>query len=129
MRERLSQTSATFSFPDPGELDKRVELRQRIDVPASDFGVEPEYHHVRKVWAKVRQVGAGTYQSSVQSDYIITHYITIRYRPGITSDFEIVMSGQVYRIKRSRDLNSARRFLLMECEELGAVQRGGPSYG
>jgi SPP1 family predicted phage head-tail adaptor len=129
MQRRSSNTSAVFTLPDPGELNKRIHLRQRIDQAAADYGVEPIYQNERDVWAKVRQVGATTYHESVQADDAITHYMTIRFRKGITSDFEVVYSENVYRIKRLRDLNSAGRYLLLECEELGAVERSGEMYG
>lgn len=129
MQRRSSNTSAVFTLPDPGELNKRIHLRQRIDQAAADYGVEPVYQNERDVWAKVRQVGATTYHESVQADDAITHYMTIRFRKGITSDFEVVYSENVYRIKRLRDLNSAGRYLLLECEELGAVEHAGEMYG
>lgn len=129
MQRRSSNTSAVFTLPDPGELNKRIHLRQRIDQAAADYGVEPVYQNERDVWAKVRQVGATTYHESVQADDAITHYMTIRFRKGITSDFEVVYSENVYRIKRLRDLNSAGRYLLLECEELGGVERAGEMYG
>ncbi|WP_277268973.1 phage head closure protein [Pantoea septica] len=129
MHIRSTRTSATFTLPDPGELNKRIHLRQRIDQAAADYGIEPVYQNERDVWAKVRQVGATTYHESVQAEEKITHYITIRFRKGVTSDFEVVYDGIIYRVRRLRDLNSERRYLLMECEELGAVDRDGDMYG
>ncbi len=129
MQRRSSNTSAVFTLPDPGELNKRIHLRQRIDQAAADYGTESVYQNEKDVWAKVRQVGATTYHESVQADDAITHYMTIRFRKGITSDFEVVYSENVYRIKRLRDLNSAGRYLLLECEELGAIERAGEMYG
>lgn len=116
-------------LPDPGELNKRVLLRQRVDLAVADYGVEPFWLREKKVWARVRQVSATTYHESVQSDNTITHYITIRFRRGITADYEVVTSGTVLRVKRLRDLNSAGRYLLMECEEIGAESPGGDMYG
>ena len=129
MQVRSTRTSATYTLPDPGELNQRVQLRQRIDEAAADYGVEPVYLNEKTVWAKIRQVGATTYHESVQSDDIITHYFTIRYRKAVTSDFEVVHGGRVYRVKRLRDLNTAGRYLLLECEELGDVDRSGNMYG
>ncbi|MEM6050523.1 phage head closure protein [Erwinia sp. P7711] len=129
MKTGSTRTSATFTLPDPGELNKRIHLRQRIDQPAADYGVEPTFQNERDVWAKVRQVGATTYHESVQADEKITHYMTIRFRKGVTSDYEVVYGGSVFRVKRLRDLNSAGRYLLMECEELGAEERSGEMYG
>ncbi|WP_038926704.1 phage head closure protein [Dickeya ananatis] len=119
MKITPTQTEAHYRMPEPGELDQRVLIRQRIDVPAADFGTEKTFQGERPVWAKIRQVGSATYRDSVQAADIVTHYIFIRYRPDITSDFEVVHGDKVYRISRIRDLNSARRFLMLECRDLG----------
>ncbi|QIM43939.1 phage head closure protein [Leclercia adecarboxylata] len=131
MKLRQAQTSATYLLPDPGELDKRVQLRKRVDVPAADLGTRPEYPESYPVWAKVVQTSATTYQETAQTDNAITHYITVRWRRGITSDFEVLQGEQVYRVRRARDLNSKRRYLLLECTELGAepATTGGNSNG
>ncbi|HGF0769567.1 TPA: phage head closure protein [Kluyvera georgiana] len=120
MKLRQTQTSATYLLPDPGELDKRVTIRQRVDSPSEDMGTEPTYPVQFPAWAKVVQTSATTYQETAQTDNVITHYITIRWRRGITSDFEVVLDELVYRVKRARDLNSKRRYLLLECTELGS---------
>ena len=131
MKLRQAQTSATYLLPDPGELDKRVSIRQRVDSPSDDMGTEPTYPVHFPAWAKVVQTSATTYQETAQTDNVITHYITIRWRRGITTDFEVVLNDLVYRVKRVRDLNSKRRYLLLECTELGEVpvNSGGNSNG
>lgn len=131
MKLRQAQTSATYLLPDPGELDKRILVRKRVDVPTADFGTEPEYPVSFRAWAKVVQTSATTYQETTQTDNVITHYITIRWRSGITTDFEVVLNDLVYRVKRARDLNSRRRFLLLECTELGTepASTGGSGNG
>lgn len=131
MQLRSTRTSATYLLPDPGELDKRVLLRKRVDVPAADLGTRPDYPVSFPVWAKVVQTSATTYQETAQTDNTITHYITVRWRRGITSDFEVVQGEQVYRVRRARDLNSKRRYLLLECTELGTepATTGGNGNG
>ena len=131
MQLRSTRTSATYLLPDPGEMDKRVLLRKRVDVPAADLGTRPDYPVSYPAWAKVVQTSATTYQETAQTDNAITHYITVRWRRGITSDFEVVQGNQVYRVKRARDLNSKRRYLLLECTELGTepATTGGNSNG
>ncbi|WP_080155120.1 phage head closure protein [Salmonella enterica] len=123
MKLRQAQASATYLLPDPGELDQRIVIRRRVDVPADDFGVTPTYPEQIRTWAKKAQPGAAAYQGSVQIENRVTHYFTIRWRRNITADHEVFCDGQVYRIRRIRDLNSKRRFLLLECEELG-TERG-----
>ncbi len=99
-------------------------------MPADNFGVEPQYPVAFRAWAKVIQTSATTWQETAQTGDAITHYITIRYRRGITADYEVVCDDSVYRVKRQRDLNGARRFLLLECTELGEfTQSHGGSNG
>lgn len=130
MKIRQAQTSATYILPDPGELNKRVLIRLRVDMPADNFGVEPQYPVTFRTWAKVIQTSATTWQETAQTGDAITHYITIRYRRGITADYEVVCGDSVYRVKRQRDLNGARRFLLLECTELGECRQShGGSNG
>lgn len=105
MKIRQAQTSATYILPDPGELNKRVLIRQRVDMPADNFGVEHQYPVTFRTWAKVIQTSATTWQETAQTGDAITHYITIRYRRGITADYEVVCGDSVYRVKRQRDLN------------------------
>ena len=124
-----SRTSAIYLLPDPGELDKRIQVRRRVDVPGTNFSLEPTYPESFRAWAKVSQVGAATYQASVQTETTVTHYFILRYRSGITADHEVVLSGQVYRVRRVRDLNSKGRFLLLECEELGSEPRRSERHG
>ncbi len=92
-------------------------------MPADNFGVEPQYPVTFRTWAKVIQTSATTWQETAQTGNAITHYITIRYRRGITADYEVVCGDSVYRVKRQRDLNGARRFLLLECTELGECRQ------
>lgn len=61
----------------------------------------------------------GSLSGAVQIENRVTHYFTIRFRRGITADHEVLHDDISYRVKRVRDLNSKRRFLLLECEELG----------
>ena len=42
MKIRQAQTSATYISAGPGELNKRVLIRLRVDMPADNFGVEPQ---------------------------------------------------------------------------------------
>ena len=130
MKIRQAQTSATYILPDPGELNKRVLIRLRVDMPADNFGVEPQYPVTFRTWAKVIQTSATTWQETAQTGDAITQYITIRYRRRITADYEVVCGDSVYRVKRQRDLNGARRFLLLECTELGECRQShGGSNG
>ena len=76
------QRNPTF-WPDPGELNKRVLIRLRVDMPADNFGVEPQYPVTFRTWAKVIQTSATHLAGNrAGTGDAITHYITIRYPPG-----------------------------------------------
>lgn len=129
MKIRQAQTSATYILPDPGELNKRVLIRQRVDMPADNFGVEPQYPVTFRTWAKVIQTSATTAGNRAdRGRHHPLHHHSLP--PGITADYEVVCDDSVYRVKRQRDLNGARRFLLLECTELGECRQShGGSNG
>lgn len=115
--------------PGAGDLNRRVLLRRREDLPATDAGLTSLFTDERKRWARIEPVGTAVYSGSVQADDKITHRITLRYLGLGPIDFEVVHGAVVYRVKRAADMNVAHRFTLLEVEELGAVQSGGGLYG
>ena len=109
--------------PAIGELDARVMLRHRDDQPNQHSAdLESGFPVQIRTWAKVEPVGSAIYSGSVQADNILTHRIIIRYRNGITNDWEVVAgegeSATVYRVRRSSHLKGKRRFTVLEVEEL-----------
>ncbi|MFO3723952.1 head-tail adaptor protein [Pseudomonas sp. HLMP] len=120
--------------PASGELNRRVRLRLRRDLPQGDgVGLDSEYEGEFDCWAKIQPVGSAVYSGSVQSGAVVTHRVTLRFRPGITESHEVVAKYRgneiVYRVRRSSDLSN-RRFLVLEVEELGlAAEQGGGIYG
>lgn len=109
--------------PAIGELDTRVTLRHRYDQPnMANADLESNFPVQKQTWAKLEPVGSALYSGSVQADNILTHRITIRYRNGITRDWEVVVgegeNATVYRVRRSSHLNGKRRFTVLEVEEL-----------
>jgi|GEM_PF-177063 len=120
MKRSLTEVNATYRLPNPGELNKRLDFRTRQDVPAPGGGTQPVYTAQFKAWGRVRQVSDSVYQHSMQTGESITHLITIRRRPDITSDMEIVLNGAVFRVIRVGALNDGRRFIRISVKELGA---------
>ncbi|KVF27641.1 head-tail adaptor protein [Burkholderia vietnamiensis] len=105
-------------IPRAGDLDRRVQLRERRDYPYRDAELESEFPLQKPRWAKIEPVGAAVYSGSVQIDEKVTHRIYLRYLDGVTSDYEVVHRAQVFRVKRVGDLNGVRRFTVLEVEEL-----------
>lgn len=108
-------------YPGAGELNRPITLRVRSDFPATDMGLDSNYPSSIPTWAKIEPVGSVIYAGSVQVDNTVTHRVTLRYRTGITDSHEVVEGNTVYRVKRVTDMNGARRFTVLEVEELGQV--------
>lgn len=115
--------------PPAGELDRRITIRLREDLPLDVADLESVFTEPRHRWAKLRAVGTAAYTDSVQTDDTITHRIWVRLLPGVTTSHEVVAGGATYRIKRSAPWGAGKRFTLIEVEELGQQAAGGGIYG
>ncbi len=76
-------------LPDPGELNKRVLIRQRVDMPritlAWSLNTRLRSGHGRRCPDQCHHLAGN------RADRGRHHpYITIRYRRGITADYEVV---------------------------------------
>lgn len=110
-----------MDFPHIGELNRLVQVRRRTDAPIGDIEVDPSFPESVDRWAKIEPVGSAIYAGSVQIDATVTHRIIVRALAGVTDYHEVVHGVTVYRVRRVTDLNNARRFTVLEVEEL---QRG-----
>lgn len=117
-----------YREPGAGELDKHVTLRRRDDEPADDMGLESVFSDLNPRWAKIEPVGSAVYTGSVQTESKVTHRITLRYRKGITTAFEVVHGDTQYRVRRGFNMNGKTRFTVLEVEELGLTQTDGGIY-
>ncbi|WP_110995580.1 head-tail adaptor protein [Pseudomonas sichuanensis] len=115
--------------PGAGELDQRITIRLREDMPVDEADVESVFAEPRQRWAKLRAVGTAAYTDSVQTDDTITHRVWVRRIEGVTTSHEIVSGSMVYRVKRSAPWGAGKRFTVIEVEELGQQQVGGGIYG
>lgn len=109
-----------MDFPKTHELNKRVKLRAKQEAPVGAFGMQTTYDAGIDLWAKIEPVGGAIYFGTMQVDAAVTHRIWIRYRIGVTGDHVIdhISESKRYRIRRYSDLKGAKRFLLIEAEEL-----------
>ena len=115
--------------PESGELDRRITIRLREDLPVEDADLNAVFTQPRHRWAKIRAVGTAAYTDSVQTDDKITHRVWVRMLSGVTTSHEIVAGGVIYRVKRCAPWGSGKRFTLIEVEELGQQQEEGGLYG
>lgn len=111
-----------FPFPGAGQLDKRVQVRLRQDVPEGLAGLLEQHPVVFTRWASLRPVGTAVWSASVQTDKRITHRCVIRYVQGMNDSYEVVYQNRVYQVRRCAELRGERRFLVLDLEELGAEE-------
>lgn len=114
--------------PGAGELSRRVRVRRRSDLPADSIGLDSVFSESKWRWAMIVPAGTGVYVDGIQTDNKFTHWITLRFLKGVTSDHEVVHGSTLYRVKRSADMNGSHRFTLLQVEELGEAQAGGNIY-
>lgn len=110
-----------ISLPGAGDLDKRVLIRLRQDVPVGLAGVISEHPVAFTRWASLKPVGTAAWAASVQTDERVTHRCIVRWIEGVTDSHEVVYLDRVYRVRRCAELRGSRRFLAMDVEELGEV--------
>lgn len=112
-----------FKTPTIGKLRHRIHIRQRVDLPAADMGIDQTFPYDRPRWARIEPVGGAIYAGTAQTDRAITHRIFMRYLPGIHSGSqEVVHRDTVYRIRRVADLKGESRFSILDVEEIGNGQ-------
>lgn len=115
--------------PGAGELNRRVRIRSRADLPGADMGLDPVFSERKQRWARIEPVGTAVYAEGVQIDNKLTHRITLRFLKGVTDAHEVVHGATIYRVKRSADMNGTHRFTTLEVEELGESRSGDSIYG
>ena len=111
-----------FPVPSAGELNKRVVIRYRQDVPVGLADVEANHPVCFKRWASLKPVGTAAWAMSVQTDEKVTHRCIVRWIEDINESYEVVCRGRVYRVRRCAPLGGDRGFLIMDVEELGSAE-------
>ncbi len=114
-----------MKLPSIGKLNRRLVIKRRTDEPDGDYDVQATFDPIATVWANIEPVGGGTYYGSKQTDTTVTHRMIVRRWPettwpsNITGDYQLECDGMSYRPHRISDANGARRFTVIEVEELG----------
>jgi SPP1 family predicted phage head-tail adaptor len=100
-----------------GELRDRVTIQQPTTTSGGAWGPQPGWSDLTTVWAKVLRVAASerSVQDGVQS--VVSHRITMRYRPDLTSKHRLVYRGRPLDIVGVNDPDGRRHELLIEARE------------
>lgn len=111
-------------MPDPGELNRRVDIRVWQDLPNAAFSLDRNEGAPLRVWAKLESVGAMAFYGTQQTGEGLTHRAWVWRIEGtrpeqITNRHVVEHDGQRYRALRSIDVNGERNMTVIELKHLG----------
>jgi SPP1 family predicted phage head-tail adaptor len=102
---------------DPGQLNRRLALEAPAITPDGAGGVIRSYQTLTTLWAALVPVSA---RGDVVADGIgatVTHRITIRSGPEVTTRHRFRLGARVFVIAAIRDRDGEGRFLDIDVEE------------
>lgn len=109
-----------------GALRWQVTLYRRDQAPADDLALQENLVVIATVHADIQPSYASTFYQSTQVDTPITHMITIRWQD-YPATIDVItraterptdasLRGELYRVRRTKEVGGRKRFLQMECE-------------
>jgi SPP1 family predicted phage head-tail adaptor len=84
-----------------GKLDRKLTLQAPTPAPANDFGgpgQQATFTDVAQPWGDVEPVAGGEGVLADQLTATARQKITIRYRPDVQPDWQVVLDGRTYQI-------------------------------
>lgn len=114
-------------IPEIGELNRRATFMLKQSVPNQQSGFDSKTTKTFQVWAKLEVIGGSQFWGSMQVNRTTTHRIWVRQMPGLTLPVDLTKLVHIeidnlrYKCKRVTDVNSERRFTIIEAEELRGV--------
>lgn len=121
-------TAVQVTWPDVGELQRRVTIRLWSDSANVDMGITPTFDAGITRWAKIEPVSGAAYWGSKQVDENLTHRIWIRWGTGSKETdigqqhvVDYPQGNQRFRVLRSTNVGDAQRFTMLEVKLLGAI--------
>jgi SPP1 family predicted phage head-tail adaptor len=100
-----------------GKLRARIEIQSYTEIQSGGHNTYKKWTTVKNVWADIDPVKGLVTLDTKQIGEKVTHKITIRYQPFITTEHWIYFNSRRYRIRSVRNLQERNRFLELLCEE------------
>ena len=109
-----------------GSLRWRVTLFRREQSPAPDLALDETFVPIACVNADIQPAWESTFWQSTQIETPVTHAITLRWHDRLQNTEVIFcptsrpsdgfVRGDLYRVRRGKELGGRKRFLVMMCE-------------
>jgi SPP1 family predicted phage head-tail adaptor len=104
----------------PGSLRQRIEIQAEAATGDGGGGQTDPWASsvvVATVWANVEPLRGDERLRAMQLEDVVTHKITIRYRPGITARMRVKFGARLLNIRAVIDPQEQQRVLELMCEE------------
>lgn len=99
----------------PSDFTRRITLTAYDYITGDSGGITPVLVETFDTWAKVEQKGGGMSANQAQMMADASAQITIRYRPQVTTNWNIVYEGQTYMINKIvLDNPGYKRFMIID---------------
>lgn len=112
--------------PKPSDLNRRIWLRIRTDVPNASFGVDETYDVGLPRWAKKEPIRSLAIRAGQNTGEEPTDFFWVRWGTGtkptdLTSSHVIDHAGRRYRVMDSIDIDDQNRFTRITAKDLGPI--------
>jgi SPP1 family predicted phage head-tail adaptor len=102
---------------DPGKLNRRLVLEEPVIVPDGAGGVVRTYQTLTTVWAALVPVSASNVVVADGEGVTVTHRITIRGGPEVTTRHRFRFGARAFQVVALRDRDGDGRFVEIEAQE------------
>ena len=108
-----------MAVPDPGSLNHRIDLMQKIETPDGEGGLVVSWSLVDSVWARIVLRNAQSSELGQQQQERVRHSITIRAHASVQSGWRAISGTRTFEILNVIDPDESGRFLTLETVEIG----------
>jgi SPP1 family predicted phage head-tail adaptor len=99
-------------------LRHRIQLQKYAEIQDNNTGTIKTWTTFATVFADIEPVKGYVTFDTQQIDETVTHKITIRFYPAITSENWILMNSRRFRIRNVVNMLEKNRFMVLLCEEV-----------
>lgn len=121
-------SAVEITWPDVGELVRRVTIKLWTDTANAGFGITQTFDAGITRWAKLEPVSGVAYWGAKQTGDDVTHRVWVRWGTGskpedITGQHVIdyPQGNRRFRVVRATNAGDAQKFTMIEVKDLGAI--------
>jgi len=105
-----------------GSLRHRMQIQTYKETHSGNHDTNRVWTTIQTVYASIKNAKGTVTFGLQQIEQNITHKITIRYIPNVTTENWLLMESRRFRIRDVTDVIEKKRFLILSCEEVFIAQ-------